>query len=775
LSSQASGRTPDPSSNGTDFRESELASERRYLALLYRHLDEQREATERQLSDVLGQGIGGTPGAQVERDASYSMYADRLAQLRSVDYGLCFGRLDLQTDEQFYVGRLGLFDPANDYEPLLIDWRAPAAQPFYTATAATPSGVRRRRHVKMRGRAVTGIDDEVFDLASLSDDDRSTLNGEGALLAALNANRTGTMGDIVATIQAEQDAVIRADSDSVLVVQGGPGTGKTAVALHRAAYLLYTHRKRLRKQGVLVLGPNATFVRYIADVLPSLGETDVLLSDLGDLLPGLTATGTEKPKVAEVKGRAAMASVLSAAVRDRQELPDVAVELAVEGYPLRITRQTCVKARDRARASRQTHNLARPIFARQLIRALGDQYARKLGDKFLQRADMEDVRNELREDPNVQAAINKLWPLLTPEQFLTDLYASDRRLHAAAGRFTPEDRALLRRAPGAPWTPADVPLLDEAAELLGEDNREAERLAALAAAQEVEYAQGVLEVMTPADHADEEVLQAMDAISAQQLANRYRSKEYETTAEKAAADREWTFGHIIVDEAQELSAMAWRSLMRRCPSRSMTIVGDISQRSVAAGAGSWAQVLRPFVQDRWRMAELTVNYRTPDEIMSVAADVLAEVDTDASAPRSVRSTGVPPWHQAVPADALAEELAHAVESELAAVGEGTLAVIVPEALVTELTGSLATAMPTVFVAPRGSLAQAAVMSANQAKGLEFDGVIMVEPQAIVDESEYGWNDLYVGLTRPTQRLGVLHTTALPAALAGLVERSPAPA
>ncbi len=271
MSSPVSGTKPDPLSNGTEFRESELESERKYLAVLYRHLDGQRETTEQRLREVLGQGIGGTPGAQVERDASYSMYADRLAQLRSVDYGLCFGRLDLTNDDRFYVGRLGLFDPANDYEPLLVDWRAPAAQPFYTATAATSSGVRRRRHVKMRGRQVTGIDDEIFDLASLNDADISTLNGEGALLAALNANRTGTMGDIVATIQAEQDAVIRAHSDGVLVVQGGPGTGKTAVALHRAAFLLYTHRKRLRKQGVLVLGPNATFVRYIADVLPSLG------------------------------------------------------------------------------------------------------------------------------------------------------------------------------------------------------------------------------------------------------------------------------------------------------------------------------------------------------------------------------------------------------------------------------------------------------------------------------------------------------------------------
>ncbi|WP_163511472.1 HelD family protein [Fodinicola acaciae] len=770
MSTSAAGVSPDQRTEGN---ESELENERDYLAFLYRHLDEQREATQRRLKEILIQD-GRTPGAVVERDAAYTMQSDRLAQLRSVDYALCFGRLDMLNNDRFYVGRLGLFDPDNDYEPLLIDWRAPAAQPFYTATAATPAGVRRRRHIRMRGRAVTGIDDEVLDLDSLDDADRSTLNGEGALLAALNANRTGAMSDIVATIQAEQDAVIRADANGVLVVQGGPGTGKTAVALHRAAYLLYTHRNRLRKQGVLVLGPNATFVRYIADVLPSLGETDVLLSDLGDLLPGLTATGVEPPRVAAVKGRAAMAKVIAAAVRDRQELPEVAIELKVDGYTLRLNRQTVAKARDRARNTRQLHNVARANFARQIIRALGDQFARKLGDKFLQRGDMDDIRGELRDDPSVIAAIDHLWPMLTPERLLTDLYASDQRLVAAAPRFSPADRALLRREPGSPWTPADVPLLDEAAEVLGEDTREAERQAAHARAMEIAYAEGVLEIMTPSDHADEEVLQVTDVFTASALASRHHSAEYETTAERAAADRQWTFGHVIVDEAQELSPMAWRAVMRRCPSRSMTVVGDISQRSVAAGAGSWDEVMRPYVRDRWRLAELTVNYRTPDEIMAVAADVLAEVSAGATAPRSVRSTGVPPWHRQASADTLSGELVKAVEAELSQVGDGTLAVIAPAALVAELSGLLVDALPQAFTAPPPSLARAAVMTASQSKGLEFDAVLVVEPQAIVAESEYGGNDLYVSLTRPTQRLGVLHSAPLPPALSGLSAYDPTP-
>src|SRR5690349_2325076 len=309
--------------------------------MLYGRLDERRADTARRLESVLHDETVGTPQALTERDAAAAMYTDRLAALRAAEHGLAFGRLDTETGERRYIGRLGLLDEDNDYEPLLMDWRAPAAQPFYTATAASPEGMRRRRHLRTRRREVTGIDDAILDLdaaraAGAAQD--SGLTSEAALLAAVGASRTRRMADIVATIQAEQDRIIRARPSGGLVRQGGPGTGKTAVALHRAAYLLYTHRDRLARRGVLVVGPNATFLRYIGQVLPSLGETSVVLGTVGQLFPGLDAKRAEPAAVAEVKGRVAMAAVIAAAVRDRQQVPRRPVELTVEQQRVRLDR-----------------------------------------------------------------------------------------------------------------------------------------------------------------------------------------------------------------------------------------------------------------------------------------------------------------------------------------------------------------------------------------------------------------------------------------------------
>ena len=286
-----------------------IEHERRYVAMLYERLDRRRAETARRLEEVLHDETVGTPQALTERDVAAGIYTDRLAALRAAEHGLAFGRLDTEDGEVRYVGRLGLLDEDDEYNSLLMDWRAPAARPFYTATAASPEGIRRRRHLRTRRRTVTGIDDEILDLdaaRAAGAAQASGLTSEAALLAAVGASRTGRMADIVATIQAEQDEIIRSKPSGVLVVQGGPGTGKTAVALHRAAYLLYTHRDRLARRGVLVIGPNPTFLRYIGQVLPSLGETSVVLSTVGQLFPGLDARRAEPPEVAEVKGRAEM-------------------------------------------------------------------------------------------------------------------------------------------------------------------------------------------------------------------------------------------------------------------------------------------------------------------------------------------------------------------------------------------------------------------------------------------------------------------------------------
>ncbi|WP_372452309.1 HelD family protein [Saccharothrix obliqua] len=725
--------------------------------MLYGRLDDLRAQSSKRLSGALRE-TGGTHQMRSERDTSVAMYSDQLAQYSAVENGLCFGRLDFHTDDRFYIGRIGLFDEERDYEPLLMDWRAPAARPFYLATAAAPDGVRRRRHLRTKQRAVVGFDDEVLDINSVDPARPSEgLTGEATLLAAVNASRTGQMGDIVATIQAEQDRIIRTELNGVVVVQGGPGTGKTAVALHRAAYLLYTHRRQLAKRGVLVVGPNTTFLRYIGQVLPSLGETGVLLSTVGELYPGLTAVGRESAEAAALKGRIEMADVVAHAVKDRQEAPAL-VEIPFEQDVLRLDRRTITAARGRARRTRRPHNEARRTFLREVISALTAQAVNRLGRHLLDQADVDDIRRELREDPEVRAAVERLWPTLTPQQLLEDLFASPKRLAKATPKLSPEERALLARPRGAEWTPADVPLLDEAAELLGEDDTEAKARAERRRRQAVDYAQGVLDILDLEDDADPEILMATDLVDAYRLAERHGVERYETAAERAAADRTWTFGHVIVDEAQELSAMAWRTLMRRCPSKSMTVVGDIAQTGDIGGASSWDEVLSPYVMDRWKLTELTVNYRTPSEIMAVAADVLAGVDPDLAPPTSVRDSGHEPWSTRV-AD-VAAALPAVVADEVAAIGAGKLAVIVPAARVDELRA----------VVPGASddlEAQVVVLGVVDTKGLEFDSVLVVDPNGILAESPRGASDLYVALTRATQRLGVLHADELPAVLGRL--------
>ncbi|WP_240780075.1 HelD family protein, partial [Nonomuraea zeae] len=633
-----------------------------------------------------------------ERDTFAEMYATRLARLWAVERGLVFGRLDHLDEGRLYIGKLGLSD--DDQQRLLIDWRAPVAQPFYRATATAPMGVTRRRHLQTRGRDVIGVDDDLLDLDSLTDDDRATLNGEAALLAALDERRTGRMRDIVATIQSEQDRVIRSDLNGVLVVQGGPGTGKTVVALHRAAYLLYTHRERLERRGVLILGPNLTFLRYIEQVLPSLGETDVLLSTISELYPGVTATLRDRPEVAALKGDLRMADVIAKAVRDRQKVPRKPIELTIGRITLTIDRSMLEGARNKAARTRRPHNQARAVFVRSLLNALARQQARKIGKGLIDEDDLADLREELRTEPVVKSALNRLWPYLTPQRLLLGLYGSPERLGYAASQLTAEERALLRRD-GGDWTESDVPLLDEAAELLGEIDEQVLRASALQAEEELAAARQAEESEREAELAyAREVLELTglsDVMEAERLAERQRGEgPYLTTAERAAADRTWAYGHVIVDEAQELSPMAWRAVMRRCPTRSMTIVGDIAQTGSAAGARSWAQVLDPYVAGRWRQERLTVNYRTPVELMALASRVLATIDPALEAPTSVRELGVEPWAAPLPA------LPALVRAEAGAeIGQGgKVAVVVPDALLGSLGAAITAAVPgTVVVTP----------------------------------------------------------------------------
>jgi DNA helicase IV len=768
----------------------ELEYEQAYVSILYQRLDTLRVRAAERVAQVLGRAeFGGTYQGRLERDALVTRYRDRLAQLWSAESGLCFGRLDLADGTRRYIGRLGLAD--DDRESLLVDWRAPAARPFYRATPADPSGVVRRRHLRTKGRIVVDFEDDVLDLDALSDDERSGLSGEAALLAALNASRTGRMGDIVATIQAEQDRIIRSDLRGILVVEGGPGTGKTAVALHRAAYLLYTHRERLARRGVLVVGPNPTFLRYIEQVLPSLGETGVLLATTDELYPGVTATATEPPETAALKGSERMAGILAAAVADRQRLPGEDLEIRFDGQVLRLDRRTCLRARLRARAAGTPHNQARAMFRRELLAALSRQVVARLvadlpevelpdddlaGDDVpserLLDAELEEIRAELAAAPQVREAIDGLWPRLTPEALLEGLLTSPDRLASAAPELSAAERARLlrdppdRRAAGGAgwWTPADVPLLDEAAVLLGEKHGGAAR-EALQAEQwrrELAYARGVLSMVGIDEHRYG---------GAALLAARQRDTGPGTgIAERARQDRTWTFGHVIVDEAQELSAMAWRTLMRRCPARSMTVAGDTAQRGAAWGVRSWADALEPHAPGAWRVEELTVNYRTPVEIIEVAADVLAAISPELRPPRSVRETGVAPWALRLDEAELGARLPEVVAGEASTIEGGKLAVLVPAERAEEL-GRRVAAVPGAAAehGPAALDARIAVLTVAESKGLEFDSVVLVDPAGIVAESPRGIADLYVALTRATQRLGVVHSGDLPAMLGRLRE------
>ncbi|WP_425301574.1 HelD family protein [Nocardia wallacei] len=740
-----------------------------------------REYAQRRLKTVLLEA-GGTPQARSERESFTQLYTEDLAKYDAAEHGLCFGRIDLAgaagddasgtangAGEVRYIGRLGILDEDDDYATLLLDWRAPLARPFYLATTAQPDGVTRRRHIRSRNRRVTAVTDEYLDLDLARSDgalesDAGGVGSESALLAALNAARTGHMSDIVETIQSEQDAIIRSEHKSVLVVQGGPGTGKTAVALHRAAYLLYTYRQQLDKAGVLIIGPNTTFLDYIGQVLPSLGETGVLLSTIGDLYPGVRAALEDSLRAGELKGSLDMLEVLKKGVRDWQQVPREPIPLHFDGYDLTLDRKIVTKARGRARSSRRPHNLARPIFAASVVDALTDQLAEILGRditggtrNLLSQADLTEIRDEMRADADIQREIAKLWPVLSPQEVLAGLWADPDRLARAAGELSPEDRKELYRPDDGRFSAADAPLLDELAELLGVDDAEERERARRRWRAQLAEAQDALDILTGSapqdleDELDPEILMAYDLIDASQLAERQHVGTRQTTAERAAGDRTWTYGHVIVDEAQELSEMAWRMVMRRIPNRWVTVVGDVAQTGDPAGASSWQRVLEPYVAKRWKLAELTVNYRTPAEIMAVAADVLAAIDPGAEAPRSVRESGCPPVAFRVDADDAVATAARLVAQE--AERPGITAVLVPHDRLGDYAGLAGDSVRVLTVA--------------EVKGLEFDAVILVEPQAVLDESPRGLNDLYVALTRATQRLSVVHTSELPDVLSRL--------
>ncbi|GAB2549508.1 HelD family protein [Brachybacterium huguangmaarense] len=743
----------------------QVAVEQAYADRLYARLDELMAQVARNLDEAQGSQNASTHQNRSERDAFVALYEDRLALLRTASQNVVFGRLDTDDAARHYIGRIGLFTP--EREQLLVDWRAPAAAAFYQATSVDRQGVRLRRHLIARGRTIVALEDDVLDAGVLEDAASGdlALQGEGALLAAVTGQRTGRMGDIVATIQAEQDRIIRSATRGVLVVQGGPGTGKTAVALHRAAYLLYTHRRRLEHAGVLIVAPTRGFLRYIERVLPSLGESGVVMLTPGELVPGIETTLRDSDDVARVKGDLAMAELLSRALKQRQIVPAADTRFDIDGIPVVLTRDDVRGARREARATHRPHNEARTVFVRAALDRLVVRYEAEMRarGRTILPEDRAGHLADLREDLDVRRALNLAWMPYTPQTFLRILLAHPERLRAAApSSLTPAMLDLLVREKSAPWTVEDVPLLDEVAELLGEaDERRSSAGPAPVDRDDVAYARQVLENVD-----------TNGTVRAEDLAEQVaRVRDGRSLAERAVQERDWTYGHVVVDEAQETSGMMWRALMRRCPTKSFTIVGDVAQTSASAGSSSWHEALEPFVGDRLELAELTVNYRTPRRIMDVAVDTATAHGLPVAPVTSVRDGDEPVRAMTAGEGTLEDAVAEAVREQLDG-GAARIAVVVVEDRVEELHAALA-ARDDLPRAGRGSAGVddvLAVMSPQDAKGLEFDGVVVVEPAEILAAHERGDGDLYVAMTRPTQRLDVVHAGPVPAALAEAMER-----
>jgi DNA helicase IV len=736
----------------------EVAREQSYLDLLYARLDQLRDRALQSLQSLRAAPVVPTPGGRAERDAFDALHSQRVAQLQAVEDRLAFGRLDLTNGKRRYIGRIGLSD--DEQAQLLIDWRAPAASTFYQATAAAPAGVARRRHINTRGRTVQSLDDELLDASGLDEQQLATITGEGALMTALSAHRTGHMRDIVATLQAQQDQIVRAPLGGILVVQGGPGTGKTAVALHRAAYLLYTHRDRIAKSGVLVVGPSPVFLQYIDRVLPSLGETGVVLATPGELFPGITARAAEAPPVSALKGDPRMSRLIRGAIRQRQRLIDQSIPVNIDGDRISLRPSVVAEARNRARQGGRPHNDARVTFVRHVLDDLAAQLARTRRQEFDAETRLE-LMAELRDNVDVRREINLRWMPLTAPGMLARLFALPDELSAAAGGvLSPEEQKLLFREPGSGWTAADVPLLDEAADLIGAD-------VAIAAAAARERALTAADREQALDHARSVLASNPDAgsmMTAEMLADRFTDAgEVLTVADRARDDRDWAYGHVVVDEAQEVSPMLWRLLARRVPSRSMTIVGDLAQTSSAAGATAWGDMLEPIAKDRWRIRELTVNYRTPGLIMRPAVAMLRAAGMpEIAEAESAREGDWPPEaiRFGTGPDQLVAAVMTALQRDDETLGGGRFAVIVPRSLPAAVRQSLQHAIDQGPIGP----GRVSLLDVEETKGLEFDSVVVVEPALIIADSPRGANDLYVALTRPTQRLTVVHSAELPEGL-----------
>ncbi|WP_026181774.1 HelD family protein [Alloscardovia criceti] len=734
----------------------------------YSRLDEIRQITRDRLSEVRGRGAHGSPTQRSERDSFAAMYEDRLYQLRSVEDRLVFGRLDTEDNKQLHIGRIGL--QSEDHEAIVVDWRAEAARPFYEATPQHRGNIAMRRHITLKFRDVVAIEDEVLNVDSdyvTNASQSGTLTGEGALLASLSSRRTGKMTDIVATIQGEQDRIIRSPLNRPVVVQGGPGTGKTAVALHRAAYLLYTHRSTLQRSGVLIVGPSPAFLHYIDQVLPSLGETGVISRTMGNLIPGIQTSAEDDPFAARIKGDKRMAKAVANAVSARVRIPSELPVLKVNGVRVPITREDIEQAQSNARRTHQPHNIARNTFVKAMISLLTNRFNEQL-DYDPEPSEVENATNTIRMSETLRRTLNTAWLPMDAQWMINDMLSKPRRIKQFAPWLNDEQVEALTRPSGSAFTISDIPLLDEAYELLGPDPREQQRQESRNRSQSSDesYVNDMMESMGLKG----------SGVSAQTVLSNMNNSDDLTLSERAGSDREWTYGHIVVDEAQELTAMDWRMLIRRCPSRSFTIVGDVAQTSALGGTHNWSTMLDSiFGTDGWDLNELTIDYRNPQEVSDIAGKFAASEGLYISTVSAVRTIENSVTQKTLSSlnSVIDSAIYHTIELTTQFVsrdGSGRVAIIcdseIRDAVDKQLRLSLKNSEDIQdseferLTSQAAWDAQVAVYTPTEVKGLEFDAVVLCEPGLISQNSPSRLSaaaDLYVAMTRPTQKLVILQT------------------
>jgi hypothetical protein len=658
---------------------------------------------------------GGIGQKAMDRDTEIHRLSARLRVLRRFGLDLCLGRMvGADNPEPVYVGRLGLSDSAG--RRLLLDWRSPAAEPFFGATHANPMGLASRRRYRWARGRVSDYWDEVFTADGL--EGHAALDDQSAFIASLGGSRSGRMRDVLGTIAADQDAIIRAGSRGALVVDGGPGTGKTVVALHRSAYLLYSDpRLGHRRGGVLFVGPHQPYLAYVADVLPSLGEEGVQTCTLRDLVPEGAAAGIEAdPDVARLKSSADLVKAIEPAVRFYENPPASGMTVTTHWSDIWLSADDWAEAYE-APEPGTPHNEARDHIRQELLTILMDKYE---GD-----APADLLRKSLLQNTELMRALNRAWPLLEPTDLVADLWSVPAYLRKCAPWLSPDDVRKLQREDAQAWTVSDLPLLDAARQRLGDPqaSRRKRRHDATVAAEREQMDLVIGNLVQAAD--DEYGVGLVTMLRGEDFADALVNE-----AALPSADPDLLagpFAHIVVDEAQELTDAEWQMLLLRCPPRSFTIVGDRAQARHGF-TESWQERLERIGLDRIRLATLSINYRTPEEVMAEAEPVIRAVLPDANVPTSIRSSGIPVLHGS------AADLGSVLGTWLATHADGIACVI---------------GDPTFRATPR-----VRSLTPELAKGLEFDLAILIDPEAFGTGIE-GAVDRYVSMTRATQQLVIL--------------------